>query len=689
MATAEAAAAADASAGGGGGGAAGCCGGPRRARTTGVGMGAGPGAGAGAGPGPVAADAGRRRLRRSHGLQLPLHPQQLAGWAALLGFGIATFLVLVPALGSALRAPLLPALASLFALHVASHLAALLVDPADRNLRRLKGARDALQPPEFDRSKHAHVIENGRCHLCNIRTSGPRTKHCSVCNKCVGRFDHHCKWLNHCVGGRNYAAFVVCVVSALAASLLVLGVCIAELVLYHTDPSWLAPWERAAPQTNATALPETLSFRSLAVFPLRDSTFLAIVGVLGALSAVTAGLLLHLCFFHVYISILGITTYEYIRSYRQLATANGRGSAPVSAASTVGAGQQQLNGGGGSQPPPPEPPPAPPPRRRCARAQLLYCCYSPPPAAPPAPQPPPPARPPQTTLEAPSQCCDRDDSDADDLEEETPGRCGGAWGPKRSPHKPPPPPPPAEGPSCLVLCHSRCSRGGCCGGGGGGEKASVGDPEDPKRARRRHRWWRACPCLRLALGEDGVRGAAAAGGGGVRPNQVRPSGDGPPQQTPVPSVLAKVEAADRAAAAAARNGGQVAPAPPPRVVSSLPALGPPARRRLKDVSELKELSEALALVQQPAGFPDVAALREAFTSSQRRQQRMRSLQQQQRTRSPRLSPIRESGLSNPSSPQLSELRAAGSPPATAPAAVAPTHVRPPRLRPGLWTTIEP
>lgn len=38
---------------------------------------------------------------------------------------------------------------------------------------------------------------------------------------------------------------------------------------------------------------------------------------LGLLAAITAGLLLHLCFFHIYISFLGLTTYEYIRQQRQ------------------------------------------------------------------------------------------------------------------------------------------------------------------------------------------------------------------------------------------------------------------------------------------------------------------------------------------------------------------------------------
>lgn len=40
------------------------------------------------------------------------------------------------------------------------------------------------------------------------------------------------------------------------------------------------------------------------------------MAALGILAAITAGLLLHLCFFHIYISFLGLTTYEYIRQQR-------------------------------------------------------------------------------------------------------------------------------------------------------------------------------------------------------------------------------------------------------------------------------------------------------------------------------------------------------------------------------------
>lgn len=58
------------------------------------------------------------------------------------------------------------AMGGVFIFHVVSYLIATTIDPADTNVRLKK---DYLEPvPTFDRSKHAHVIQNQYCHLCEV-----------------------------------------------------------------------------------------------------------------------------------------------------------------------------------------------------------------------------------------------------------------------------------------------------------------------------------------------------------------------------------------------------------------------------------------------------------------------------------------------------------------------------------------
>ncbi|QEU63028.1 Pfa3 [Kluyveromyces lactis] len=107
--------------------------------------------------------------------------------------------------------------------------------PLEYSLLKIQSIDNVLnrteQPPDMIKDNCIFVKRDGSfrfCQTCEI-WKPDRCHHCSKCNKCFLKMDHHCPWFASCVGFRNQKFFVQFLAYTTVYSLYVLLVTSAQL----------------------------------------------------------------------------------------------------------------------------------------------------------------------------------------------------------------------------------------------------------------------------------------------------------------------------------------------------------------------------------------------------------------------------------------------------------------------------
>lgn len=127
--------------------------------------------------------------------------------------------------------------------------------------------------------------ESGKsfCRICDLAVS-LRAKHCGQCNRCTEGFDHHCKWLNNCIGDKNYRLFIVLVVVLSLDKVFILFFVVNSLIDSYSNEEF--------------------------------GLFAGLI-LLATETCCVLGFCLNLLIFHIYLKCVGITTYQYLLRRRE------------------------------------------------------------------------------------------------------------------------------------------------------------------------------------------------------------------------------------------------------------------------------------------------------------------------------------------------------------------------------------
>ena len=145
------------------------------------------------------------------------------------------------------------------------------------------------------------------CSTCSI-IRPTRSTHCSDCNNCVEKFDHHCPWIGNCTGKRNYKFFFIFL--ALINILSFILIIISFIYIYKKVSEIV---------TNNKKLPKNQQKQNIISYALSEVTIFLYIIIYSIISLL---FIVGLLFYHIKLIHNNITTKEDLKSYWEIPFGN-------------------------------------------------------------------------------------------------------------------------------------------------------------------------------------------------------------------------------------------------------------------------------------------------------------------------------------------------------------------------------